>query len=116
MSLRGVIAAHGSEYTVTRLATGTLVKGKYTDGAPATFPIIAFWEPLTGSELEDTAEGRRGNELRTVYTETELRDGRTGVPDSIEIDNEPWTVIKAEKFSGLGGTHYRAAVARTSSP
>lgn len=114
MSLRGVIAAHGSSYTVTRLAAGSLVKGQYTPGAPSTFAIIAFIEPLNGRELEDVPEGQRGNEIRVLYTLTEVRAGAN--PDTVTIDGEPWTAIRAERFDGLGGTHYRVRLARTSSP
>ena len=109
--LRGVIATHGSTYTVTRRATGAYVAGIWTDGASSTFTITAYVEPASGRDLKTLTEGQRTEDARTVYTETELR-ATAGGPDSISIGGEAYEVVKVETFTGLGGTHYRAVCAR----
>lgn len=115
MSLRSLIAKHGASYTVTRVVAGSHdADGKYTAGASSTFPIVAYIEPTIGRELEDLPEGQRGNEVRTVYTETELLAAAR--PDSIAIAGEAWSVIRVERFDGLGGSHFRARAARTATP
>ncbi len=121
MSLRDAIAslAQGGPYTVTRTATGTREKGHYTPGSETTFDIVASVQPTDGAELHDLAEGQRTDEVRVIYTVTELRT-RTpaGEPDRIELEGseDPWIVIKVQRFDAFGGTHYRAWAARVEHP
>jgi hypothetical protein len=110
-ALTGVIATHGSSYTVTRRATGAYASGIWVDGATSTITIRAHVQPVTGRDLKTLPEGQRTEDARIVYTTTELK-ATAGGPDSIAIGGEAYEVIKVETWSGLGGTHYRAVVAR----
>lgn len=120
MSLRGAIASleQGSPFTVTRTVEGSFDDaGVYTPGGTSTFTIVASIQPVTGRDLSDLIQGQQGLETRVIYTLTELRTRRAGNdPDSIEIDDEPWTVIRVERFDAFGETHYRAYAQRTESP
>jgi len=50
------------------------------------------------------------------------RDRRTAelravpVADVVTIGGEPWTVVRAQKHTGMGGTHYVAGLARSKTP
>lgn len=115
MSLRSLITKYGSPYNVTRLAAGAVVKGQFTPGAPTVIPIVAYIEPKTGGQLEDLAEGQRKNEIRTLFTTTEVRGGAN--PDTIVVDGDSWTFTNVERWDGLSGSpHYRCEIARTTNP
>lgn len=110
-ALTGVIAVHGSAYTVTRRAAGAYASGIWADGSTSTFSITAHVQPVTGRDLKTLPEGQRAEDSRIVYTTTELR-ATAGGPDSISIGGEAYEVTRVETWSGLGGTHYRAIVHR----
>lgn len=130
MSLNGVIVSLGAfDFQVTRTAAGTRVNGRYTPGAQSTFTITAGIEPTAGRELKDVPEGRRGDEIVTVYTDAQLIPEAPGVdpdvitylgaePEAIAMmgAGEPWTVIAVKTWPGLDGVHREAKVARAPSP
>lgn len=131
MSLNGAIVSLGSiDLEVTRTAQGTRSHGRYTPGATSTFTITAgIPEPIDGRTLMDLPEGRRGDEILTVYTATDLVAERPGIdPDVLAYRGadadiialmgagEPWTVIKVKMWGGLGETHREAQIARPPSP
>lgn len=134
MSLNGAIISLGTiELEVTRTTQGTRTSGRYTPGATSTFPITAGTpEPTSGRELKDLPEGRRGDEILTVYVDVPLiaeRPDGGGVdpdvvrytgsdPDAIALMGvgEPWTVISVKTWSGFGETHREAKIARAPSP
>lgn len=130
MSLVDVIASLGAfELEVTRTAAGTRSHGRYTPGAQTTFSITAGVEPSNGRELQDLPEGRRGDEILTLYTDVDLVAERPGVdPDVVRYlgadaeaialmgAGEPWTVIKVKTWTGFGSAHREAQIARAPSP
>ena len=131
MSLNDVIASLGSiSLQVTRTAAGTRTHGRYTPGATLTLTITAgVPEPIAGRQLMDLPEGRRGDEILMLYTETALVAEAPGIdpdvvaylgadPDIIAAmgAGEPWTVIRVKTWPGLGGTHREAMIARAPSP
>ena len=132
MSLNGSIISLGSvTLQVTRTAQGTRTLGRYVAGAQSTFNIDAGIEPIDGRQLIDVPEGRRGDEVMTVYTDADLIAERAtpGVdPDVLRYlgtdantiamlgPGEPWTVIKVKTWSGLGETHREVQIARAPSP
>lgn len=114
MALGGVIARFASgTYTVTRKAAGTVSVGDYTPGATTTFSIVASVQPISGRELSVLPQGQRGEEVRVVYTLTELKTRTPATePDTISIGGETWEVFRTESWEAFGATHYRAHVAR----
>jgi hypothetical protein len=60
-------------YTVTRLGEGSIVAGRYVDGASSTFEIIASIQPTNGRDLLRLPEGLRTKQLLSVWTDTPLR-------------------------------------------
>lgn len=134
MTLNGTLTSLGSvTLQVTRTTQGTRVHGRYTPGAETTFLITCgVPEPLTGRELKDMPEGRRGDEVLKLFVETALiaeQPGNPGVdPDTVaylgaDADmqailgaGEPWTVIKVDTWSGFGETHREVSIARAPSP
>ncbi len=119
MALIGVIASlKTGEYDVLRTAAGVYdANGRYTAGAATTLPIVASVQVVGGRTLRDMPEGQRGDEIRVVYTATELFSRATGhEPDRIVLDGEPWVCIRVARPQGFGNTHTRAYVARTEKP
>jgi hypothetical protein len=130
VSLADVIADLGAAtYQVTRTAVGGRVNGRYAPGASTTFSIVAGIEAGSGRDLQDLPEGRRGDEVVTIFTATPLIAIRPGVdpdvirylgddPDLIALvgAGEPWTVIKSAVLTGLDGAHCEAMACRAPSP
>jgi hypothetical protein len=78
-----------------------------------TFSIVASVQPTSGRDLQDIPAERRGDEVRLVITETALRTIRPGNdPDYIDLDGEPWRIIKVERWQSFGAVHYEAFAAR----
>ena len=79
----------------------------------STFSIVASVQPVSGRDMQDMPAERRGDEMRLVITETELRTIRPGNdPDVIDLDGENWRVMKVERWQSFGSVHYEAFVAR----
>lgn len=131
MSLNGTLISLGSvTLQVTRTAQGVRTNGRYAAGAATTFPITAgVPEPVSGRELKDLPEGRRGDEVLKLFVDVDLVAERPGIdpdtvayagadPDMITLlgAGEPWTVIKVDTWSGFGETHREAQIARAPSP
>lgn len=131
MSLSGALISLGTvDLQVTRTAHGPRVNGRSTAGTQTTFSITAGTpEPITGRQLMDVPEGRRGDETMKLfvdvplYTESPLYDpdvvAYVGTdPDMIAMlgAGEPWTVIKVETWPGFGETHREVQIARAPSP
>jgi len=90
---------------------------EHLNSTTSTFSIVASVQPVTGRELKDVPEGQRGDEVRVIYTQTELHMRKAGFqPDVVTLDGEPYEVYKVERFDAFGDTHYRAYAARTKSP
>lgn len=130
MSLNDVIGNLGAiTLQVTRTARGTRVSGRYTAGAQTTFNVVAGVEPVTGRQLMDLPEGRRGDEIMMLYVDVALFTESPATdpdvvrylgadPDTIAMlgAGEPWTVIKVSTWTGIDGTHREVQVARAPSP
>lgn len=131
MALNDVITGLGGSATfqVTRTTSVPRVNGRYVPGPQTTFDIVAAIQPSTGRELKDLEEGRRGDEIVTVFTATDLVPIKPGVdPDVFRYlgsdpliialvgVNEPWTVIRANRLVGIDGGHVEALAARAPQP
>ena len=117
MALIGAIASFATgTYTVNRRAVGALDgEGIYVPASPSTFSIEASIQPVTGRDLKAMPDGRHAEELRVVYTITELVtvDPTHGIGDVITYKSEAWEVVKAEIWPDLnGGEFCRAYIAR----
>lgn len=119
MSLNGAIGDHATgTYTVTRRTGGTRDEetGDWVAGAAATFDIIASVQPV-GENLKDLPEGLSLDDMRMVYTETELIPVREGVePDYIAILGKDYRVDKVSRWDHWGETHYVATVVKDTNP
>jgi hypothetical protein len=113
MSILGAIADFATGvYTVTRRTAGTRVGGRWTAGASTGFPVQLCVQPPTGRELRDLPEGARGDDVRVVYTATELL-----LRDEITLeDGDQYAVIRAERWDLTGAVHWRCWIARVDKP
>lgn len=102
------------DYTVTRVGKGAAAGGRYTSGAETTLSIEASIQPVSGRDLKTLPEGRRAEEVRVVYTVTELRTlNPAGDGDVVTYGGEPWEVFRVERWPDLaGGEFTRAMIAR----
>lgn len=105
-------------YTVTRRAgTGTTTNGHYTKPTTSTLSVDASVQPITGRALKDLPEGMRAEDVKVLYTATELFtvDSGHGAADVVTIAGEDYRVTKVEPFFVISD-HYRVTVERTSVP
>ena len=103
-------------YTVTRYNAGSWSNGVFTAGSTSTLSVDAAVQPIPqGRKLVVGPEGQTANDLRSLWTSTELR-ATAGTPDSVSIGGETWKVFEVETWTGLGETHYCAFVARQAIP
>lgn len=120
MSLRDAIAAltMGGPYTVLRTTAGTIVKGHYTPSNDVDeLTVAGSLQPVSGRELQDLPEGQRGDEVRVLYTRTEIKTREPGFePDIIVLGDENWTCIRVERFDAFADTHWRAYFSRSARP
>jgi hypothetical protein len=116
--LNGVIASFQTgTYAVTRTAASTNVMGRAVAGATTSLNIDASIQPVTGRVLRGAPEGATAEDVRVIYTLTELKTiTPTTAPDRIVIDGDTFVVFKVEKFGTISGGHYRAYAARQTIP
>lgn len=105
------------DYTVTRRLAGTFTDGIYNGGgATSTFTINAVVESATGlqrvvggNETRADDSGQRTNDIRVIYTRTELFTRTpTHEPDLITIKGRQYTIWRVEPWDLTGEIHYRA--------
>lgn len=104
------------DYVVTRTLVGSYVDGIYTTGSSSTFSINAVMEPATGLqrvvggfEMRSGDDGQRVNDIRVLYTRTELYTRRpTHEADKVTIAGRQYTVFRCEPWDLDGEVHYRA--------
>lgn len=130
MSLLGVIdrfatpgTAAGGKYTVSRTLAGSYAAtGDYVDGSVTTFPITASVQPHDGRLTVTLPEGARTEDVRQLWTATELRVTDDNVDaDRITIPSaqgdEVFHVFKVEgPWTMSGRTHYHVYAARRRKP
>lgn len=117
MSLQGVVGEFSTgTYTITR----TPKRGYSTYGeldavaGTATFLMDASVQPAGGA-LKALPEGRRAEDVRLIFCETELYDGATAgyEPDIITIDGDPFEIYDVDGPWTLDGfSHYQCSAAR----
>ena len=85
----------------------------------STFTIAASVQPLTETDAKDLPEGMRVDDVRWVYTDSEIRTVQTqngqDLPDELEFDGSKWRVYRVAQYTVLSG-HYRAQVTRITTP
>lgn len=124
MSLIEVIAdfANPGTFTVTRWLPSTALGGVVTRGASSTFPIVASVQPVTGREIVPAPAATEGEEIKVLYTETEMRGvTKAGPPDQINIPNpsgvaETWEVKAAHKWDAFEEIFYVVFVSKRGKP
>ena len=123
MSLTDVIASlsDGTEYTVTRTATGAYTKGRYTPAASTTLKVTGMLQPPTviesGRALQVLPEGQHSREIRILWTLTEMFTRTpTNDPDTVVVDSDTWEVLSVAKWIAFDTTHYKAILARVTLP
>ncbi len=105
------------DYVVTRRAVGSFTDGIYNGGGATTsFSINAVMEPATGlqrvvggQETRADDDGQRTNDIRVLYTRTELFARTPSYePDLVTIGGRQFTVWRVEMWDLSGEVHYRA--------
>ena len=121
MSLIGVLGSLGAGGEVgpfyrVRTAVGVTVSGRYTPGSTSTVQLSSNTsvQPQTGEQLKVAPEGRHADELKAVYTTTDLR--ARPVPDLVTIGGEQYEVYLVERWPAFGATHYEALVSKLVQP
>lgn len=114
MNRAATIARFGASYTVTRKAATTYTAGRAVAGATdAPITIVASVQPVTGRELKALPEGRRAEDVRILFTTTELRtESPAGAADQVTIGGELYEVFQVKPWTAHGGTHYEVLAAR----
>jgi hypothetical protein len=108
VSVTGAISSFATgTYTRTRYAAGTIADGVKTRGAGATATITASVQPLSGQDLQALPEGRRTDEVKAVFTTSELL-----TRDRLSIDGEVFEVDKVEPWPAFGLSYFRAVCSR----
>lgn len=96
-------------YSVTRSQVNAPVNGRATAPTTSTVPITANVQPADGDTLKALPEARSSEDVRRVFTATELYLSTVGyLPDRITIGGEAFEVIKLGGFPG----HYEVIVSR----
>ena len=102
-------------YTVTRRAAPTFTSGEAVAGAVTTFKTgDASLQPATAATLRVLPEGVHADGAADLWTTAELR--AVPVPDTVTVGAEAWKVVRVEKHTGMGGTHYVVGLARSVTP
>lgn len=114
MSLARIIRKLGFKtgtYTVTRIAASTHDGyGRAVAGATSTISIIASVQPYNGGILRVLPEGIHADDVRHVFTETEIKVRPR--PDAITLGSDTFVAFAVEPYVGLGASYYVAHVAR----
>lgn len=117
MNLASLISSFSTAatYAVTRMARGSVVRGRKEDGAVTTFTVVGSVSPASGRDVLNLPEGRARNEMRVIFTTTQLLAGGQGEPyesDKVTIDGSQWEVAHCETWvdSRSRGTAYKALV------
>lgn len=119
MALTGVIGRFATgTYSVARRAAGTYTAGRLVAGASeASFDIVACVQPASGRELQVLPEAQHGEEVKLIFTTTELRTRTpTHDPDVITISGEAYEVFKVETWEAFDDVHYKAFAKRVPLP
>jgi len=97
-----------SAFTVKRMAAGTWVKGKFTEGAVTSFSIMASVQPLKGKEIELLPEGRRQSQAVNIYTDTQLNTTTaTTNPDILTAFGFDFEILTVEPWQSNVINHYK---------
>ena len=112
-------------YTVTRRLKGSYTDGIYTAGSSSTLTISAVVESATGLqrvvggfEMRTDNDGQHANDIRVIYTRTELFTRSDSYePDLISLNGRNYTIFRCEPwdlaFYETGNeVHYRALATR----
>lgn len=115
--LQGVIARRNTgTYTVTRETDGADVDGRWVPGSTTTLSVDASVQPVTGDAMEDLPQGIRVEDVRILWTVTELRTEKSGTgADLIAIGDLSYRVFKVEYF-GILSSFYRVTVHKVNVP
>jgi hypothetical protein len=96
----------------SRLANGSLVKGRWVEGAAAPLSFIASVQPTTPHDVKFLEIGRRETKSYTLYTDTRLIALTAGVrnPDRVYIDGETYEVDVEAPWQNNVISHYKFIV------
>jgi hypothetical protein len=94
--------------TITRMAAGTYVAGRYVPGTDQDFDASANIQPLSGKELLQLPEGDREKEVKKIYTAFALQNG-DGVT---RADGIRYEVQAVEDWTAFHQPHFKARLVR----
>jgi hypothetical protein len=96
-------------YVVTRSQANAPVNGRPVAPTTSSVNITANVQPADGDTLKALPEARSGEDVRRVFTATELRcSSNTYLPDVITIGGDRFEVIKVGGYPG----HYEVIASR----
>lgn len=109
MDLSAVIdALQTGTYTVTRPAASSYTAGVLDTPGTSTLTITACVQTATGRDLKRLPEGRRTDELKAVFTATQLHTQESGQgADLISIDGDMYEVQTVERWD-TSGAYFKA--------
>ena len=109
------------DYLVTRTAAPTLAAGVEVPGSTTTFQTgDASLQPASGATLQVRPEGIHAQDVRDLWTTAALQVAP--VPDRLTIAHEVsgvaeiWIVFQVRPWTGMGGQHFIASLARQATP
>lgn len=111
----GFVSLNLATYAVTRRARGSFDgAGRAVAGLSSSFNISANQQPANGTELKAIPEHRRNEDVRVLYTTTEiLSTNNPGYePDRIAIGTGTYEVWKVEEWP----RHFRVYASRIDNP
>lgn len=100
-------------YVVTRSTVVAPVDGRPSAPTTANVNITANVQPADGETLKTLPEARNAEDVRRLFTATELYNMRNGfLPDIVTIAGERFEVIKVGGWPG----HYEVVVTKVDRP
>ena len=95
-------------YVVTRRSPSTYTNGRLNAPTDTLLTILASVQPAEGRDLQRLPEGNRTQEVRAIYTSTELfTQGPGQDPDILAIEGYAYEVQRVEQF-GMVGKYFKA--------
>jgi hypothetical protein len=98
-----------SVYVVTRRSSAQYVKGHAVAQPALTFKINGSVQPATSQDLMRLPEGRRTDQMKVLFTNTELSIGgqhENFEADLVNIDGDMWEVQAQDEWGHPNGPKY----------
>lgn len=101
--------------TVRRPPAGAYVDGRWVEGVPSEFSILASVQPANGEDLQALPEGRRKDAVYKLYTDTVLLSASPEAkrnPDRVVLFGEEFEVRNCQPWQNNVIPHFKVIVSR----